>query len=262
MKKFRHQCRFLISLAMLLSIGCSKKNELEKARDVVEFKVTLYSVDLEAVYKVYCNDDLVTDNMFHGEIATKVVAKEPEAQHITVLDRNSGKTVIDTMINITEKKYFLSMVQLEQGKGPRILSGDASNIPDGYKMLSFYYSSDLLPDEISLNIYVAHYNEAWEFERADTVHYERVKKGELSAYKLIKDETAKPDVIYYIQVLDIATKTELPALAAKFDPVMGTGYNPDMGPGSTGTEKFYINSIVPIGSVSFMDIFSNRIVSY
>ncbi|WP_232538948.1 hypothetical protein [Chitinophaga tropicalis] len=246
-----------------LFYSCKKDGELVKATEVFNITVTSFSSNTLAAFSVTVNDDLITDSLYNGQSATKIIARVEDKQHILVKDRFSKATLIDTVLSLPGQTASITLLQLDPEGAPILVGGQGEEIPEGSKALSFFYTNDILPDSLGMQIYACYYDpNTFEFTKMDTLAtFKSIKRGELSSFQLVKD-TADPAIVYFIQPLDPITGNVLENLATPFDPTIASGYFLSFEGGPLGTEKHYINSIEAMAGDGVFDIASNRLISY
>lgn len=254
---------FLIC-AITLFYSCKKDGELVKATEVLNLSITSFSTNTSAAFEVVVNDALVEDSLYNGQTFTKMIVKMEGMQHIIIKDHFTDATLIDTTIAIDGKIASLTLLQLNADSDPILVGQTDENIPENHKLQSFFYTSDILPDSIGLQIYGCYYDpNTFELVKTDTLaRFEKIRKGELSAFLPVKDSIDPATTVYFFQPVDVATQQPLANLAAPFDPAAFSGYQFSFGPGIGGTEKHYINNIVGVGTPEFFDVASDRLISY
>lgn len=266
--KFFSLKAFLIT-GLLTSIttlfhSCKKDGELVKAAEVFNITVTSFSSNTSAAFTVVVNDDLITDSLYNGQSATKMIARVEDMQHVLVKDHFSDATLIDTLLSLQGKTVSLTLLQLDGESAPILVGQQDEEIPENSRVLSFFYTSDLLPDSIGMQIYACYYDaNTFELSEIDTLAtFNKIKRGQLSSFQPVKD-SIDFTTAYFIQPLDAVTGKVLANLGTPFDPTLASGYFLSFETGPLGTEKHYINGIdaMEVGDGTF-NIASNRLISY
>lgn len=245
--------------------SCSKEEGLVLQQEVVKLTITSFSTDPAAAFTVLLNNGQFADSLYNGQGHTRIIARQAGKQQIIVKDRSSGSVLIDSLIAIEGKEAVLTLMQLDPNHPPQLISQqEGEQIPEGYRKLAFYYTWDQLPDSIALEVYDCRYDlNTYELLEIDTVRFEKVKKGVLSGFQLIKGDGLDPSVVYLMNFFDAVTGTVLPNLVKPFDPTFALGTTLDYWPGPLGTEKHFINNLAGTYNPAYgIDIYSNRLISY
>lgn len=252
------------ALLLLAFSACKKEGELVKSTDIVNISITSFSTNPGAAFTIVVNDELVADSLSNGQPVSRLIAKVDDRQHIVIKDHFTGATQIDTTIAFPGKTAALTLLQLNAGSNPILVGQTDEDIPENHRQQAFFYTSDILPDSIGLQIYGVHYDPAtFELLKIDTLStFPKVRKGVLSEFATIADNPDPSVVYYFFQPLDALTQQPLPNQAVPFDPANYSGVLFPFDPGPAGTEKHFINNIGASGSPDFFDVFSGRLISY
>lgn len=249
---------------MMTFISCQKNSNLIKAAAVMKLSVTSFSTDAEVAFTVIVNDKLVEDSLYNGLTSINLVAKTEGMQHILIRNNKTQAQLLDTLLDMPGNITSLTLLQLVKDGSLMLTGKPEGEIPEKQRLQAFYYINDILPDSLAFQVYACHFDpNTFALLKTDTIAtYPKIKKGELSEYRMIADSPDPSSIYYFFQPLDTQTLQPLPNMAMPFDPANFMGYLFNFDPTQTGMEQHYINNIFATGTSELFDLFSSRLIAY
>jgi hypothetical protein len=196
--------------------ACSKEGDLQEKDSYREVFARGFSLDPNARYVVTVNNDQLTDNLVSTGAVRKVIKTAGETQQVKIADYRTGQLLYDTLLATPGAAFNITILQLDAtgAQKPVFISGggDADNIPEKHVSLAFYCTAADLPDSFALRIYRFNVNPVtYEFEKLDTLtSYPVIRKGQLSAFKLMDFSLDPYTSSYAFEPRDIITGEVLP----------------------------------------------------
>lgn len=259
-KPFLKGAQLMVAACWLLGISCSKEGTLVPATAITKVVVSNASVVPDIAYFVSIDDVLIGDTLKGGYRNDRVIEKRPVEQHLVVKNAYTGEKLIDTMVIVPVKSAVFTILDITGVGKPVLYTGDDQQVGPEEKLWSFYYTDALLPDSLSLQMFRIRYDMiTGEVAGVDTlVSFEKLKKNELAAFKLVDYRYDYTSALYFFELRDIIAGEVIPGSA--FDPVYGGGARIFL----TGfTEPHYINDIVAFdmgdGTYAY---YSNTLLAY
>lgn len=253
----------VMMMAVFTQIGCQKNGVSDtpfESYNELTVKID-YAAEAGKVYSVILEDKEFADTLqysnFDKRSVTKTYFSNATQKHLVLVDKQTGNDVIDTML-LLKAKDVITFIQLDAGRPPvMITSASGGEEPDpaaGMTKVRFTYSTDNLPDSITLEILSApstlNANNAETFAY-DTVGEVKIYKNQFSGYLELNYKKYSPTLAarYVMKIYDARTEAVIMGIK-KINVVQYTGMTTQMvrplgGSGTNPANKFFSLRISP-----------------